>query len=100
MRKGLFMKSWQELMNGHVFITDLGQEHICEVEGEKQALGRYAVWSPLHGSESHSIVEIGSDLEGLMKKYKVSLHRVCIAARETTQITETQKGSETPCQSL
>lgn len=79
------MENWNKLMQGQVLITDLGEEHDCEVEGKPHTLGRYAVWSPLHGSESHSIIEIGSDLDTLREKYKIPVDRVCIAVRKASE---------------
>lgn len=76
------MEDWKELMEGRVFITDLGREETVRVEGKEETLARYAVWSPMRGSEGHTVVEVGSDLESLMGRYEVSLERVCVLMRE------------------
>lgn len=94
------MNDWQALMKGKTFITDLGQERTCEVEGETKTLGRYAVWSPMRGSDSHSIVEIGNHLETLMAKYKIPVQRVCTPVRSNQQNTDVQeKERNLSCQS-
>ncbi len=71
------MEEWNQLMNGNVFITDLGGEHTAVVEGVEQTLGRYAVWSPVQGGDHHAIVEVGSDLSDLMQRYHVPRELVC-----------------------
>lgn len=63
------MDDWKELMEGRTFITDLGVP--------RQAVGRYAVWSPLRGAEGHTVVEVGSDLHTLMERYGIPAERVC-----------------------
>lgn len=74
------MEDWKELMEGRVFITDLGREGKAQVEGREETLARYAVWSPLRGGEGHTVVEVGGDLETLMKRYEVPSERVCTLA--------------------
>ena len=56
------MPEWDELMRSKFFITDMG---------------RYAVWSPTKDDCRHAIVEVGSDLDALKKKYAVSEERIC-----------------------
>lgn len=71
------MDQWKELMEGHAFITDLGRPQEVEVEGKRNILGRYAVWSPLQSGTGHTVVEVGSDLGELMNRYGISDSRVC-----------------------
>ena len=71
------MSEWSELMQNKFFITDLGAEQNAVVGGEQVTIGRYAVWSPSKNAQQHTIVEVGSDLDILQKKYSVSVDRVC-----------------------
>ncbi len=75
------MEDWTELMAGRVFITDLGAPRQSRVEGETVTLERYAVWSPLRGGEGHTVVEVGADLEALMRRYGVPADRICALSR-------------------
>lgn len=71
------MSEWSELMRNKFFITDLGAEQNTLIGGEQVTIGRYAVWSPAKNARQHSIVEVGSDLDALRKKYSVSADRIC-----------------------
>ncbi len=71
------MPTWEELMAGKTFITDLGAEHHAEIEGEDTIVGRYAVWSPIRGCDRHQVVEVGSDLTKLAQKYHIPRERIC-----------------------
>lgn len=71
------MFEWNELMQNKFFITDLGTEQNALIGGEQVTIGRYAVWSPSKNARQHAIVEVGSDLPALQKKYSVSDDRVC-----------------------
>lgn len=71
------MYEWCELMQNKFFITDLGAEQNALISGEQVTIGRYAVWSPSKNAQQHAIVEVGSDLDALRKKYSVSGDRVC-----------------------
>lgn len=71
------MPEWNELMQNKFFITDLGAEQNALIGGAQVTIGRYAVWSPAKNSRQHAIVEVGSDLDALRKKYSVSDERIC-----------------------
>lgn len=71
------MPEWNELMQNKFFITDLGTEQNTLIRGVQVTIGRYAVWSPSKNSCRHAIVEVGSDLDVLKKKYSVSDERIC-----------------------
>ncbi len=71
------MSEWNELMQNKFFITDLGVEQNTFVSDVQVTIGRYAVWSPSKNACQHTIVEVGSDLDMLMKKYSVSDERIC-----------------------
>ena len=71
------MQTWNDLMKGKAFITDLGVSKTSTINGEEVDVGRYAVWSPVTNSEGHQVVEVGADLEELMNKYKIPEERVC-----------------------
>lgn len=71
------MSEWLKLMENKFFITDLGAEQKATINGEPATVGRYAVWSPAKKARQHSIVEVGSNLEALKKKYAVSDERIC-----------------------
>lgn len=71
------MFEWNELMQNKFFITDLGTEQNTLIGGEQVTIGRYAVWSPSKNARQHAIVEVGSDLSALQKKYSISDDRVC-----------------------
>ncbi len=71
------MFEWAELMNNKFFITDLGTEQSTLIGGVQVTIGRYAVWSPSKNASQHAIVEVGSDLDTLQKKYSVSDDRIC-----------------------
>lgn len=71
------MEEWDCLMGGKAFITDLGKDHTVMVKEVEQTLGRYAVWSPMKGRDGHTIVEVSSDLTGLMCRYGIPVERVC-----------------------
>lgn len=71
------MSKWNELMQNKFFITDLGAEQNAVISGEQVTIGRYAVWSPSKDACKHIIVEVGSNLNMLKKKYSVSDERIC-----------------------
>lgn len=71
------MEEWAELMREKTFITDLGSGRAVPVGDAEQTLGRYAAWSPLKGRDGHAIVEVSSDLDTLMARYRVPRDRVC-----------------------
>lgn len=71
------MSEWNELMQNKFFITDLGTEQNTLIRGVQVTIGRYAVWSPSKNACRHAIVEVGSDLDVLKKKYSVSDERIC-----------------------
>ena len=71
------MNKWNDLMQNKFFITDLGAEQNATLSNEQVTVGRYAVWSPSKNSGQHIIVEVGSDLKVLQKKYSVSDDRIC-----------------------
>ncbi len=71
------MQDWNELMSGKAFITDLGAGKTSVINGEEVSVGQYAVWSPVTNSQGHQVIEVGSDLEALMKKYSIPEDRVC-----------------------
>lgn len=75
------MIEWNKLMENKFFITDLGAEQKALIGDEQVTIGRYAVWSPSKNERQHAIVEVGSDLEALKKKYSISGERICRLAR-------------------
>lgn len=75
------MSTWNELMKGRCFISDLGADQTTEINGQSTVVGRYAVWSPLRGSDGHQVIEVGQELEPLMKKYHIPIDRVCRLSR-------------------
>ena len=70
------MDEWTKLTRDKVFISDIGNDRIAEIGGAKTLVGRYAVWAPAPGGEHHRVVEVSSDCEALMKKYRVPGERV------------------------
>lgn len=74
------MPEWNELMQNKFFITDLGAEQNASIGGAQVTIGRYAVWSPSKNVCQHAIVEVGSDLDVLKKKYSVPDERICRVA--------------------
>lgn len=77
------MQDWNELMSGKAFITDLGVTKTSVINGEEVNIGQYAVWSPVTNSTGHQVIEVGSDLEVLMRKYLIPEDRVCRLAANT-----------------
>lgn len=73
------MDQWTEEFGAQCFITDLGGGQEVETEQGEVSLGRYAVWAP--HQKRHQIVEVGSDLEGLRRKYHIPIKRVCTLVR-------------------
>lgn len=71
------MAEWNEIMEGKLFITDLGADREVQLEGKDITLGRYAVWAPIQNCDRHQIVEVGRDLAALQQKYQVPDERVC-----------------------
>lgn len=78
------MQDWNELMSGKAFITDLGTGKTSVINGEEVSVGQYAVWSPVINSQGHQVIEVGSDLETLMKKYSIPEDRVCRLAADVS----------------
>lgn len=73
--------NWEEMFSGKCFISDLGEEQLIRNgEDAEITLGRYAAWAPFPEGKNHQIVEVGNDLEELMKKYHIPQDRVCILA--------------------
>ncbi len=63
---------WAEFTQGQPFITNIGQSPLVEVAGKTVQMGRYAVWSPNRENDrSHSVVEVGDDLDVLCGKYGI-----------------------------
>jgi len=73
------MDEWSKEFQGQSFVTDLGGGQEVEVEGVRTTLARYAVWRPV--KDRHQIVEVGSDLGLLRRKYHIPLRRVCTLVR-------------------
>ena len=73
------MDEWTKEFGSRCFITDLGSIPGKTAGEESEPLGRYAVWAPVQ--ERHCIVEVGSNLEGLRKKYHIPVRRVCTLVR-------------------
>ena len=73
------MDEWTKEFGRQCFITDLGDNPDKTAGEEETPMGRYAVWAPYR--ERHRIVEVGSDLDCLRKKYHVPLKRVCTLVR-------------------
>jgi hypothetical protein len=70
------MEDWKILVGNQTFISDLGAHQTAEVHGERTRLGRYAVWSPVSNANRHQVIEVGEDLDALMRKYQVPKERV------------------------
>ncbi len=79
------MQDWNELMAGKAFITDLGVGKTSVINGEEVNVGQYAVWSPVTNSKGHQVIEVGSDLEVLMKNYSIPEERVCRLAANVSR---------------
>lgn len=71
------MENLQEIFANKLFISDLGEDQKAIKDGKEVDLGRYAVWSPIKGSDHFQVIEVGSDLELLMKKYNLTEESVC-----------------------
>lgn len=71
------MPEWNELMEGKLFITDLGADREVQLEGKGVTLGRYAVWAPIRNCDRHQIVEVSGSLSHLQQAYRVPDERVC-----------------------
>ena len=71
------MTDWASLMKNKPFITDLGDNQSAQISGTEVTLGRYAVWSPVTNSDGHQVVEVGADLQELMRKHNIPTERVC-----------------------
>lgn len=72
------MSEWNELFSGKVFISDLGAPSETEIDGKSVTVGRYAVWSPVSNCDRHQVIEVGDNLEALVKKYNVPAERICV----------------------
>lgn len=75
------MSAWEELMQGQVFLTDLGSNQTSVINGEECVVGRYAVWSPVKNGTGHKVVEVSEELEPLVTKYKIPEERVLMLAQ-------------------
>lgn len=69
------MDEWTRVTANKVFISDLGENQMAEIAGVKTEIGRFAVWAPVPKG-NHNVVEVGSDVTVLMKKYDVPQERV------------------------
>lgn len=74
---------WSILMKNQAFITDLGVTKTAVIQDKEKEVGRYAVWSPMRGSDSHQVVEVGEDLPALMQKYGICEDRICTLYQPT-----------------
>lgn len=74
-----------EMFKNNVFITDLGTD---------VSSPRYAVWCPEENTDSHSIAEVGDDLDILLKKYNASPDCVCLAEQVDFQSEKTESKNE------
>lgn len=70
------MDEWSRHVRGKIYITDLGKNDMMDLFTGPEAIGRYLVWVPCPDEDRHIIADEGNDLEVLMKKYNVPLHRV------------------------
>lgn len=80
------MSQWNELMQGKLFITDLGENCHAEIDGVDTVVGRYAVWAPIRNADRHQIIEVGRELPPLAEKYSIPQERICIVASEGENI--------------
>lgn len=71
------MSQWDELMQGKLFITDLGENRHAEIDGMDTVVGRYAVWAPIRNADRHQIIEVGCELLPLAEKYHIPHERIC-----------------------
>lgn len=71
------MEDWDRLMEGKVFITDLGADRASPPDDAGERPGRYAVWSPVREGPGHIIVEVGDELTPLTERYGVPADLVC-----------------------
>ena len=67
----------EELFEGVIFISDLGETQTIRQNDKEITFGQYAVWAPISGTSRHQIVEVSDDLSYLMKKYDISKNNVC-----------------------
>jgi len=74
---------WETMMDGQVFITDLGENQLSVVNEQETVLGRYAVWSPVKGQKGHQIVEVSEALDYLLEKYHIPQDKVCVLLKES-----------------
>ena len=77
------MENWDTLFEGKLFITDIGENARVFLNGQSKELGRYAVFSPNKAQPGHQVIEVGSDLEMLMKKYNISADCICVVEKES-----------------
>jgi hypothetical protein len=63
---------WKQF-EGKLFISDLGldREGVDQC-GDRMTVGRFAVWSPISNCERHQVIEVGSDLAALQRKYDIT----------------------------
>ena len=63
-------------MNGPKFITDMGRRiAMADVNtGAITTLSRYAVWA--HTGRKHEVIEVGNDIDDLMKRHNIPPARV------------------------
>ncbi|MDO5558490.1 MAG: hypothetical protein Q4F95_02710 [Oscillospiraceae bacterium] len=71
------MNQWNEMFEGKVFISDLGESKETEKNGRKITVARYAVWSPVQGCSNHQVVEVSDDIDDLITRYNVPPDRIC-----------------------
>ena len=76
------MENWDALFEGKLFITDIGENASILLNGQSKELGRYAVFSPNKDQPGHQAIEVGSDLEMLIKKYNISADCICVVEKE------------------
>lgn len=72
------MENWEELFEGKLFITDIGEALHTVVNGKEVSLGRYAVFSPNKGQPGHQAIEVGADVDVLARKYGISADCICV----------------------
>lgn len=68
-----------QLQEDECFISDLGENKEVQIENQKVIMGRYAVIKKHEGQLQ--ILEVGSNLERLMKKYHISAGRLGMVVR-------------------
>lgn len=64
------------LEDGELFISDLGRNKDMTIDGKPATLGRYAVIKNIQSDGTLHVVEVGADLEFLLKKYGIEKSKV------------------------